>query len=85
MLGQTRVMRKIILRPDSELYSAGQIEEGHCTMLEFATDNAFGRQTKAVAIKYEGLFEISHAQRHNRNPRLHVHTFAIGVRTAQTP
>ncbi|GEK69118.1 hypothetical protein PDE01_26380 [Paracoccus denitrificans] len=43
-------------------------------MLELATDDAFGRQPKAVAIKGKGSFKIGDAQRQDGNSWLHVDT-----------
>lgn len=46
-------MGKALTRPNRELESGLQIEEGDSSMLEFPSDDAFRIQTKTIAIEPE--------------------------------
>jgi hypothetical protein len=64
-------MGDVILRPDRELHASRQLEEGNRAVLELAADDAFGRQPETVTIKRDGLLEIGHTEREDRNTGLH--------------
>ena len=64
-------MSDVVLRPDRELDPSGQLEEGNGAVLEFAADDAFGRQSETVTIECERPFQIGHTEREDRYTRFH--------------
>ena len=70
-LGKAGVVRDVVLRPDSELHPAGQLEERHGAVLELAADYTFGRQPEAVAIEGQRPLEIGDAEGEDGNAGHH--------------
>jgi len=81
LLRQPRVVGNIILRPDRELQTAGQVEERNSAVFKFATDDAFGGEAKSVPIESQRSFEVCYAQCYDGDARLHDHTLPIDAGT----
>ncbi|MNT93368.1 hypothetical protein D3C72_2348250 [compost metagenome] len=64
-------MRKTGARPDCQLQSGLQVEEGHGAVLELLADDACGGQAQAVAVEAHRTLQVIDTQRDQRNPGSH--------------
>jgi hypothetical protein len=64
-------MGKAFARPDCELQTGLQVEEGHRAMLELRADDAWRFQAKPVAIEPQRALEIVDPDSDESDSRLH--------------
>ena len=67
-----RVVRDARARPECELEARLQIEKRDRAVLELRADDTFGFEAEAVAVEAERSLQVIHAQRDERDARLHV-------------
>jgi hypothetical protein len=70
-LRQARIVGDVVLRPDRELQSSREVEEGHGAVLEFAADDAFCRQAETIAVKCQRPLQVGDGQRQHGYARFH--------------
>src|SRR5688572_23104339 len=68
--GYSGVVGNTLPRPERELESRPEIEEGNCAMLELGADDAWSDEPKTVAVKPKRPLKVIDTERNKRDARL---------------